>query len=200
VDQGGVVVIESSPLQGNAVLVDALSSALRRGGNALAAVPDLLIRILEEESWQEFVTQRGERVSHQRFADFVIAPPLRGLGGKPEQVREMIQFKPRALDLFDRAMQRSVGRPKTRDNVTNSKDSNLRGTSKDYALRRLRKDSPHLHAEVIAGTISAHAAMVQAGFRPNTFTIRADSAESVAATLKRRLPPEMLAEIAAQLA
>jgi hypothetical protein len=34
----------------NAVLVDALGSALRRGGHALGSVPDLLKRVLDEQS------------------------------------------------------------------------------------------------------------------------------------------------------
>ena len=46
------------------------------------------------------------------------------------------------------------------DNVNN----NIRptGTSKDAALRRLRKDRADLHEKVIAGEISAHAA-IEAG-------------------------------------
>ena len=40
--------------------------------------------------------------------------------------------------------QKPVGRPANRDNDTNSADLNARGTSKAYALRRLRKDAPDL--------------------------------------------------------
>jgi hypothetical protein len=39
------------------------------------------------------------------------------------------------------------------------------GTSRTYALRRLAKDCPELHAQCLAGELTAHAAMVQAGFR-----------------------------------
>lgn len=74
-----------------------------------------------------------------------------------------------------------------------------RGTSKDYALRRLRKDAPELHAGVLAGNLSAHAAMVQAGLRPKTFTVRAESADTVVAALRRQLPPDVLAEVAGKL-
>lgn len=70
-----------------------------------------------------------------------------------------------------------------------------RGTSRGYALRKLQTDAPMLHEEVLAGRLSAHAAMVQAGFRPKTFTVRAESAEDVAATLRRRLPPDVLSEL-----
>lgn len=75
-----------------------------------------------------------------------------------------------------------------------------RGTSRRYALNRLERDAPELYQQVVQKKMTAHAAMVQAGFRPPTFTVRADSAEQVAETLKRRLPPEMVAELAAKLA
>jgi hypothetical protein len=70
------------------------------------------------------------------------------------------------LDAKDRAQQRQGGRPKTVDNGGgNINSSRPSGTSKAYALRRLRKDRPDLHARVLAGEISAHAAMITAGFR-----------------------------------
>lgn len=45
------------------------------------------------------------------------------------------------------------------------------GTSTAAALRRLRKHRPDLHAAVLAGRMTAHAAMVAAGFRPKTITV-----------------------------
>jgi hypothetical protein len=39
------------------------------------------------------------------------------------------------------------------------------GTSRAYALRRLRKDRPDIHARVLAGELSPHGGMVEAGFR-----------------------------------
>lgn len=56
----------------------------------------------------------------------------------------------------------------------------------------LRKDRPDLHAQVLDGELSAHAAAVQAGFRPRTITLRLTTPESIAATLCRQLDPDML--------
>lgn len=53
--------------------------------------------------------------------------------------------------------------PSLLDNIQEAKAPT--GTSKDAALRRLRKDRADLHEKVIAGEISAHAAMIDAGFR-----------------------------------
>ena len=51
-----------------------------------------------------------------------------------------------------------------------NKNSNVKalaptGNSESYAHRRLRKDRPDIHARVLAGEISAHAGMIEAGFR-----------------------------------
>lgn len=186
--------------KGNAVLVEALGSALRRGGNALADVPDLLRRVLEEESWQEFVTPRGELVQHARFVDFVTTAPTRGIGASVDLVRRIIADDTEALDLLDKAVQGKVGRPsKNSDVITNKGDANQRGTSRDGALRKLRKDAPELHADVLAGRLSAHAAMVQAGFRPKTVSVPVQRPDAVAAALRKHMTPDQIAELRALL-
>ncbi|WP_049566912.1 hypothetical protein [Streptomyces sp. SBT349] len=177
----------------NAVLVEALGSSLRRGGNALQDVPGLLKRILEEEAWKEFVTPRGELVMYAEVEDFVRTSPSRGLGADPDMVRRLIQRDPVTLDLFDRAMQRRPGRPET---LSNRQDSAPAGTTRTAALRRLRKDRPDLHGEVLAGHLSAHAAMVKAGFRRRTVSVPVDKPEAAAKALRRNLSKTDLAELA----
>ena len=73
-------------------------------------------------------------------------------------------------DAADRANLRPAHRPKTVQSVDNGrKDINTSGrptgTSRAYALRRLREQRPDVHARVLAGEISPHAGMVEAGFR-----------------------------------
>lgn len=181
--------------KGNAVLVEALGSALRRGGNALEDVPDLLKRVLSEESWREFITPRGELVQHARFVDFVTTPPTQGIGASPDLVERIIEPDAEALELFRDAMKEKPG-PKSRDVITRTET----GTSRGYALQRLRKDAPSLHSEVLAGRISAHAAMVQAGFRPKTISVPVSRPESIAAALRKHLGPDDLARLVALLA
>jgi hypothetical protein len=41
------------------------------------------------------------------------------------------------------------------------------GTSRDQALRALRKHNPAIYKQVIKGELSAHAGMVKAGLRPH---------------------------------
>jgi len=71
-------------------------------------------------------------------------------------------------DAADRANLRRAHR--TAESVDNGgKDINTSGrptgTSRAYALRRLREQRPDIHARVLAGEISPHASMVEVGFR-----------------------------------
>lgn len=180
-------------------LVDALSSALDSGGHGLSNVPVLLKRLLAEEGWREFETVRGEVVRHERFEEFVAAPPLKGLGAEISLIKRIVADDREAVDLLDRVLQRQVGRPReTMDNINNS-EGRPSGTSQARALRRLRKDAPELHAEVIAGRLSAHAAMVKAGFRTRTISVPVEHPDRVAAALRRHMTQEQLEELVRHL-
>lgn len=180
--------------KGNAVLVEALGSALRRGGNALEDVPDLLKRVLEEESWREFVTPRGELVRHARFVDFVTTAPTQGIGASIDLVRRIVSTDSEALDLLDQALQNA---PHVHASTSDVDIVHVRpdGNSRDRALRKLRTDAPSLHSEVLAGRLSAHAAMVQAGFRPKTISVPVSRPESIAAALRKHLGPDDIARL-----
>lgn len=186
-------------LKVNATLVDALGSALRSGDHGLKTVPALLKRVLAEGSWREFTTQRGELVRYDRFEDFVVRPPLKGLGASVDLVGRVVAGDLEAADLLDQALQRGHGgdRSKT-DNIQLAPSPS--GTSQAAALRRLRKDAPGLHAEVLAGNLSAHAAMVQAGFRPKSVSVPVGRPDAVAATLLKHMEPDGVAEVIRLLA
>lgn len=180
-------------------LVDALSSALDSGGHGLSNVPVLLKRLLAEEWWREFETVRGEVVRHERFEEFVAAPPLKGLGSEISLIKRIVADDREAVDLLDRVLQRQVGRPRKTVDNTNNSEGRPSGTSQARALRRLRKDAPELHAEVIAGRLSAHAAMVKAGFRARTISVPVERPDRVAAALRRHMTQEQLEELVRHL-
>jgi len=48
-------------------------------------------------------------------------------------------------------------------NNINNKADRAMGDSSEYALQKLRDDAPELHARVISGELSPHAAMIEAG-------------------------------------
>ena len=174
------------------MLVETLGTSLRYGGGALSDVPDLLKRVLAEEAWRDFVTRRGEHVTHERFADFVAMPPLKGLGSDIDLVRRIIATDNEALDLLDQALQNPTG-------LHNIQASAPTGTSQNAALRRLRKNAPELHSEVLAGNLSAHAAMVKAGFRPKTVSVPVTKPEAVARSLLKYMTADDIAKLIAVL-
>lgn len=187
-------------------VVESLGSALRSGEHGLTTAPKLLLRILRDGSWREFVTQRGEQVRYEQFDQFVATPPLKGLGATPHLVDKIVEAiedkaeRTEAQDLLDQARQRGTGRPSESVSNIHSSAERPAGTSRDRALRKLRADSPSLHAEVLAGRISAHAAMVQAGFRRKTVSVPVDRPEAAAKALRKSLTPEDIAVLAALLA
>ncbi|WP_018639879.1 hypothetical protein [Parafrankia elaeagni] len=190
----------------NAVLVEALSSSLRATENGLGTVPDLLRRVLQEESWREFVTPRGEIVHHEQFVEFVTTPPTHGLGATIDLLKRILADDRETLDLLDQALKGQDGgdrlsgdRPTNVDNVNIGRPV---GNTAETALRRLRKEAEagnaqaaELRAEVLAGRLSPHAAMIRAGFRSKTVSVPLGKPESIASTLRRHMKPDQLREL-----
>lgn len=180
----------SRPLRARGGLVDALSSALDSGGHGLSNVPALLKRLLAEEGWREFETVRGEIVRHERFEEFVTAPPLKGLGSEISLVKRIVAGDVEAEKLLRTALKDRPG--------PNSHSNRMRtpqGTTRSYALDRLERDAPELHTEVVEGRLSAHAAMVKAGLRARTISVPVERPDRVAATLRKHMTPEQLEEL-----
>jgi hypothetical protein len=105
--------------------------------------------------------------------------------------------------LIRKAELATQGRPKKGDNITF--DSGDRGTSKTYAIRRLRRDRPDLHARVLLpkgdpNRLSASAAALAAGWRHPTLIVRADDPEQAARILRNHYKdPEQLKLLAKYL-
>lgn len=176
----------------NNVLVETLGTSLRYGGSALSDVPDLLKRVLAEGAWREFVTRRGELVHHDRFAAFVAAPPLGGLGADMALIERIVgTADPDLLRLLRDANKGKPGRP--RNDAKNSVDST--GISdgaerSDLTAQRLAIEAPDEYAAVQRGEKSIHAAAISAGIRKRRIPVRLDSPESAAETLRKHMPPE----------
>ena len=176
-------------------LVDLVGSGIREGGSALDTVPALMKRLLAEEGWRDFVTRMGEHVQHERFSEFVEAAPLAGLGATTELVGRLVADDDDAVVMLREALKEKPGPKRSGHNIHRSP----KGTSRSYALQRLRQDKPELHADVLAGRLSAHGAMVKAGFRPKTVSVPVGRPESVAASLRKYMTPDDIARLIALL-
>lgn len=171
-------------LRENDSLVNALGSAVRQGTGGLDIIPKLVLRVIDEDRWQERITKLDTMARFAHFEQFVMTPPIDGLGSSVDMLIRLCKDDKDALDAIDRAMKRPNHRPeKTVDNVHSSEERPT-GNTEQAAIRRLRKDRPDLHKKVIAGKMSAHAAMVEAGFRKRTITIPTEPADAARAILR----------------
>lgn len=155
----------------------------------MSKVPRLIKQVIREETWRRFETKLGHVVEHDSFEAFVTAEPLSGLGGSVDMLRHLCRDDPEALDLLDQVTRRDHGGDRQSDEFKTHnvqlESSGNNGGRRDKALRKLRTDAPQLHAEVLAGNLTAHAAMIQAGFRRPTMTVPVDPA-AVARALRKR--------------
>jgi hypothetical protein len=154
----------------------------------------MLKRVLKEGMWREFVTPMRQVVRYERFEEFVVTPPTKGLGASVDLVRRMVEHDNEALDMLDQALQRPHGVNIGAD-VDNINIQRPNGTSKEHALRKLRTSAPELHAEVLQGRLSAHAAMVQAGYRKRIASVPLNPT-GAAATLRRLFTDKQWQEFA----
>jgi len=152
-------------------MTDLLIDYMREGKTGLKEIPELIVCVIDNELWREFYCEPIHQVvTHKAFIDYVTDPIPSGLDTDIKTLKNLCTDHAEARDAIDRAMQRKPGdwdtHPEPEVTVDNIND-NIRptGTSKDAALRRLRKDRPDLLERVLSDELSANAAMVEAGFR-----------------------------------
>lgn len=144
-------------------------------------VPKTVREVLRTGAW----AQRYELMhvfQFEHFIDFITADRDHGgCGWTPDTVRLLLlkAGDPEALEMWDRAVRakeaaiadakapdlQEAHRPKKPDTKTDDIRVSQYGTSNEYAIAKLRKDAPAIHARVLAGEISANAGMIEAGFR-----------------------------------
>lgn len=174
-------------------VIESLGAAVRY--SAIDEVPELIITVVDGDLWRDFTTKMHNRVTPRSFEEFVTTEPLDGLGTTVETLQRLCAGNTAALNAIDQATQRSVGTNQHSEGASNTHTQRPATDTRAQALRKLRTDRPDLHEQVLADELSPHAAMVQAGFRHRTFTVRADDPEHIARTLQRRLDPDALTEL-----
>lgn len=193
--------MEPDILRENDSYVTELRSAIRHGSGLLSEVPGLLKAILRDGRWRErTIIKTGKPANFARFEDFVTTPPLEGLGADMPLIERIVADDPETVELLNEArLTDGPHNPSGRNQHNNPDGShgNTKRTSNTvndagYAIRRLRKQRPDLHARVIAKELSPHAAAVEAGFRRRKITIPVEPPEAMARAIDRHLPGDGL--------
>lgn len=175
----------------NAVLVESLSTSLRATENGLQTVPELLRRVIREDSWREFTTPRGELVEYEHFSDFVAAAPSAGLGASTDLLRRIVGDDTETLALLDSALNNhEASGPRALSLDTEAPPGTQPPRRQAAAMRRLERERPDLHEQVLAGGISTNKAMIEAGFRARTVNVPVSRPEAAARALRRSFNQE----------
>ncbi len=173
----------------NGQLVAGLMEAMLDGERSLSSIPKLVKKIISERMWEDFYIDRTKQhVNPKSFMEFVSAQPMEGLGIDLELLERICRDDEDAMKLIHKVTIGSHGGDRKSknikiDNVNLATPPN--GNARQHALRKLRKDRPDLHAQVLAKKLSPHAAMIEAGYRVKSMTIPADPTRA-AQYLKRR--------------
>lgn len=193
----------SDRLREAGTLVAHLRRALLDGFRDLSTVPTLIKRLIADDMWRERVDPPTARAlgRFRSFDEFAGTPAAKGgLGSSVRQLKALCKDDKAALTWIDSVTGSHQGHRSDLnlfDNIQEVKAPT--GTSESAALRRLRKSAPELHADVLAGRLSAHAAMVQAGFRPKTITVPVTRPDVIARTLRKHMSAEDITKLAAHL-
>ena len=154
-------------------LCDITMSAIHHGCSKLDSIPALLRRIIENKAWEcRQVKMRGV-VQLANLRELITKEPMEGWGENPERIEALIRDDVEVLAMWREAMKGKAGRP-SKESVDIVNELNpSKGNSRSYTVSRLQREAPELFAQVVAGTLSANAAAIQAGFRkkPTAFEI-----------------------------
>ena len=150
-------------------LCDSVMSAIHHGLGNLETVPALLRRIIENKAWEARQVKMHGVVQLSSLRELITKEPMVGWGENPDRIEALIRDDAEVLAMWREEMVERPGKPSkvnldNADNVSN-KERVQAGNSRAYTVSRLQREAPDLFAQVAAGTISANAAAIKAGFR-----------------------------------
>jgi hypothetical protein len=176
--------------------IEDLRDALRKGQvYGLEEVPKRIKGVIETEAWRErLIEKTGEVHQFGSFEEFVMTPPLEGLGTSVSRIKDICQNDPTALDAIDRATGKNQG--KRTDLVANrnevQEEKRPVGETRQQALRALREKHHDLHKQVLDGDKKPHTAMREAGLRRKRVSVYVDDPAAAARTLIKHFDPDEL--------
>lgn len=186
---------------------ESFTHALSSGEQGLKHAPLLLLRIIEEGHWRKrYVERLKQVVEFDRFIDYVTADPLPGIGASVEILRRLCADNIQARQALEDALIGERGAPEGNKNADKTNRvihpicSDLPSQAKQTkSLRRLRREFPALHAQVMAGKKTITAAAVEAGIYPKRVSVNLQDAKSAAQSIVRNAGAEYAADLVRQI-
>ena len=144
-------------------------TSLYEATGGLRQFPALLKKVISEKAWERR-TVHGKLIELSSLRELIMSKPVSGWGEDPSKVEAVIRDDPETLVMFREAMVHHGGDRKSdaikRNNVT--VDPEKTGNSRAYSIARVQSQcDAKTVAAVMAGEMSANAALVKAGIREN---------------------------------
>jgi adenine-specific DNA-methyltransferase len=163
-----------------------LRDAVKQGVTHHAIAATALSALARDQGWRHYrLPDTDDAVHRDDFGAF-----LAEVGTDLAALRRLCGDHAEALDAIDRVAQGKKHVRADGNNVTIKPE----GNSRQQALRALRTHRPDLHAKVLAGELTPHRAMVEAGLRRPTMTVPADDVNAGILALERRYGAERVWE------
>jgi hypothetical protein len=147
-----------------AQLCQSTIESLYEATGGLRQFPSLLKKVIATRAWERR-TVHGKVVELGSLRELITARPVSGWGEDPAKVEAVIRDDPEALVMFREAMKHQ-GERTDLGNIVPEVDRPDRGHSRAYSIARVQREcDPETVAAVMAGKVSANAALVRAGLR-----------------------------------
>lgn len=125
--------------------------------------PSLLKKVIATRAWESRIN-KGKVIELASLRELITEKPIRGWGEDPCKVEAVIRDDPEALAAFREAMKHQG---KSDDLSYNVREESS-GNSRAYSIARVQREcDAETVAAVMAGEMSANAALVKAGVREN---------------------------------
>ena len=137
--------------------------SLYEATGGLKQFPALLKKVIATKAWERR-NVHGKVVELGSLRELITAKPVSGWGEDPSKVEAVIRDDPQALASFREAMKHQG---KADDFSYNVREESS-GNSRAYSISRVQREcDAETVAAVMAGAMSANAALVKAGVREN---------------------------------
>jgi hypothetical protein len=173
--------------------------SLYEATGGLRQFPSLLKKVIATKAWESRIN-KGKVIELNSLRELITEKPIRGWGEDPSKVEAVIRDDPEALAAFRDAMKHQGERADLCDNVTQvarePEGGKGTGNSRAYSISRVQREcDAETVAAVMAGEMSANAALVKAGVRQNRQVYLPRDPAAAVEKLRRQFGVEFLREV-----